>query len=110
MDDRIRELDDRIKDASKLVDSLSALRLLNQASFDSNTLNVKQLLYYMGMVESLVQEKQLLMPKDESPAPSPVPSPPGNSMTLSPVLPLSSIASFLSSSLPLLVEFNITLK
>ena len=86
MDDRIRELDDQIKVASKEVDSLSAIRKLNQASFDSNALNVKQLEYYMSMVVSLRKEKLLLMAKDESTTVS-APAPPGNSITLPQVLP-----------------------
>jgi hypothetical protein len=81
MADKIKEVEDEIKEASKEVDRLFALRKLNEASFDSDTLKVEQLRYYMGMVKSLRDEKILLM------SPS-TPAPPGNSLTLPQVLPL----------------------
>jgi len=92
MEEQIREVNAQIKETAKEVGQLFALETTDKVRFESKLVQ-EHLIYLRRREESLRQEKLLLMSKNESTISAP--APPGNSITLPQVLPLSSIASFL---------------
>jgi hypothetical protein len=100
--DKIKKYEDEIEKASKIIEDLLDLKEADKASFDPD--KEEKLQYWKGKAQYLREEKLLLMSKNEST----ISAPPGNSITLPQVLPLSSIAfsSWLSSPSFLIRQCN----
>ena len=95
MEDKIKKVEDDIEKVSKTIEGLLALQEADKASFVLSG-KAATLQYWQDEKLSLRRKEELLL-LQMSQRESSVPAPPGNSITLPQVLPLSSIPSFLSS-------------
>ena len=97
MEVQLQEVEDKIKKASEGIDDLFALEKSDKARFDSTSVQ-DRIKHLTKREEDLRKEKLLLLEISRTPAP------PGNSITLPQVLPLSFITLFSSLPPPLFLQ------